>query len=216
MQIQSVLELDKLQGPEFDLDAGDLSLAFTNTVGSHASSQPEEYLNTYGNFLRWAYTGGVVPAGNGQLLLEYALAHPQAAKETLADVLALREALFRIFSARAHAQPVDDKDLDLFNQSLSESLAHARVVFVDDSAQWSWEGAENRLDAPLWPIARAAADLLTSDNVARLGQCQDDRGCGWLFIDTSKNHSRRWCSMESCGNRAKAQRHYGRKRQADA
>jgi predicted RNA-binding Zn ribbon-like protein len=216
MQTHSVLDLDNLEGPEFDLDAGDISLAFTNTVGDHASPRPEEYLNNYGNFLRWAYVGRVAAAGSIQSLLEYALAHPQAAEQSLAEVRALREALFRIFSARVHAQPVDKNDLDLFNHSLSEALAHARVVFHGDVAEWVWEGAENCLDGPLWPIARAAADLLTSENMQRVGQCQDDRGCGWLFIDTSKNHTRRWCSMESCGNRAKAHRHYGRKRQADA
>ncbi len=216
MHTQPVLDLEKLEGPEFDFDAGDLSLAFTNTVGNHASAQPEEYLNNYGNFLHWAYLGRVVPPDSGRSLFEYALDHPQEAETILARVLALREALFRIFTARAHDLPIDSKDLDLFNQFLSEALAHARIVFGGSAAQWVWEGADSYLDGPLWPIIRAAADLLTSENMQRLGQCQDDRGCGWLFIDTSKNHTRRWCSMESCGNRAKAQRHYGRKRQADA
>jgi predicted RNA-binding Zn ribbon-like protein len=50
--------------------------------------------------------------------------------------------------------------------------------------------------------------LVTSKEIKRVGECADDRGCGYLFIDTSRNHSRRWCSMEACGNRAKAQRHY--------
>ncbi|MCX6026505.1 MAG: CGNR zinc finger domain-containing protein [Chloroflexi bacterium] len=60
----------------------------------------------------------------------------------------------------------------------------------------------------LWPVMRSAAELLTSDLASRVGQCQDDRGCGWLFIDTSRNHTRRWCAMGDCGNRAKARRHY--------
>jgi predicted RNA-binding Zn ribbon-like protein len=216
MQTQPVIELEKMEGPQFDFDSGDLSLDFANTAEFHASLQPEEYLNSYSDFLRWASLGGVVPAGRGQPLYEYALGHPQEAENTLAGVIALREVLFRIFTARAQDQPLDGKDLALFNQYLSEALAHARLVLRADSAHWDWESAENRLDSPLWPITRAAADLLTSENVERLGQCQDDRGCGWLFIDTSKNHSRRWCSMESCGNRAKAQRHYGRKKQGDA
>jgi predicted RNA-binding Zn ribbon-like protein len=64
----------------------------------------------------------------------------------------------------------------------------------------------------LWPILRSAAEVLTSEKRTRLGQCADDRGCGWLFLDTSKNRSRRWCDMEDCGNRAKARRHYLRER----
>ena len=216
MQTQPFLDLEKLEGPDFDFDAGDLSLAFTNTAGSHASLQPDEYLNTYSNFLHWAYLANLVTSANGLTLFEYSLDHPQEAENILARVLALREVLFRIFSARARDQAVDQQDLDLFNQFLSEALAHARIALQGSAAQWTWEGAESCLDGPLWPVVRAAADLLTSENIQRLGQCQDDRGCGWLFIDTSKNHTRRWCSMESCGNRAKAQRHYGRKKQVDA
>jgi predicted RNA-binding Zn ribbon-like protein len=63
----------------------------------------------------------------------------------------------------------------------------------------------------LWPVVRDAADLLTSKELNRVGRCADER-CGWLFVDTSRNRSRRWCSMESCGNRAKARRHYRKSR----
>ena len=65
-------------------------------------------------------------------------------------------------------------------------------------------------DRILWPVARSAGELLISDKLDRVRQCADDRGCGYLFVDTSRNRSRRWCSMESCGNRAKAHRHYQR------
>ena len=78
---------------------------------------------------------------------------------------------------------------------------------------WSWEVDKDALDWPLYPIARSAATLLTSPERARVGECADDRGCGYLFLDTSRNRSRRWCSMEDCGNRAKAILHYERKRQ---
>ena len=73
--------------------------------------------------------------------------------------------------------------------------------------------APSPLTKPLrifWPIAHSAVDLLTSEDIDRVGQCGDDRGCGWLFFDTNRNHSRRWCRMEDCGNRAKAHRHYHR------
>jgi predicted RNA-binding Zn ribbon-like protein len=163
----------------------DITLPEFHSTGSFKAS------NSYGDFQRWAYLGRVAPAGSGNPLFGYAVAHPQEAENSLARVLALRETLYRIFTARAHDEPVDGNDLELFNQFLSEALSHARVVFHGGMAHWVWEGVENRLDWPLWPIARAAADLLTSENIQRLGQCQDDRGCGWLFIDTSKNHTRR-------------------------
>jgi predicted RNA-binding Zn ribbon-like protein len=216
MQNQIDLSLDRLEGPQFDFDAGDLCLDFANTAELHASSHPEEYLTSYIDFLRWAYLGNVVGVEDGNRLLEYAVSHPQEAERALTDVLELREALFHILTARVHGQNVKAGDRDIFNQNLSQALAHSRVEFDGGAARWVWKGAKDRLDRPLWPVVRAAAELLTTGNSERLGQCQDDRGCGWLFIDTSKNHTRRWCSMESCGNRAKAQRHYGRKKQADA
>ena len=64
----------------------------------------------------------------------------------------------------------------------------------------------------LWPVVQSAVDLMTSPELDRVGQCADDRGCGWLFVDTTKNRSRRWCDMRDCGNRAKARRHYAKKK----
>lgn len=78
---------------------------------------------------------------------------------------------------------------------------------------WGWDDAAPALDRPLWPVARSLAELLTSDELPRVRECAADN-CAWLFIDTSKNRSRRWCDMAVCGNRAKARRHYARARGA--
>jgi predicted RNA-binding Zn ribbon-like protein len=67
------------------------------------------------------------------------------------------------------------------------------------------------LELPLWILARSAADLLTSEQHAYVRQCASEE-CTWLFIDRSKNHSRRWCDMGDCGNREKARRLRARKR----
>jgi predicted RNA-binding Zn ribbon-like protein len=64
----------------------------------------------------------------------------------------------------------------------------------------------------LAPIAWSAADLLTGPRAQRVRQCADEKGCGWLFIDESRAGTRRWCSMGECGNRAKARRHYLRRK----
>jgi predicted RNA-binding Zn ribbon-like protein len=83
----------------------------------------------------------------------------------------------------------------------------------DAEFAWDWAEDPDSLDRVLWVVARSAGELLTSDQLDRVRQCADDRGCGYLFLDTSRNRSRRWCSMESCGNRAKARRHYQRQQQ---
>jgi predicted RNA-binding Zn ribbon-like protein len=98
----------------------------------------------------------------------------------------------------------------LVNAGLSQSLGQARLHAGPTGFTWGWADNPGALDRLLWPVMQSAAELLTSDLVARVGECQDDRGCGWLFIDTSRNRSRRWCSMGGCGNRAKAHRHYQR------
>ncbi len=87
---------------------------------------------------------------------------------------------------------------------------HRHIVRVNDSYEWRWEDGL-KLESVLWPIAMSAADLLVSANVAKVRECEAG-DCYWLFLDNSRNRSRRWCSMEACGNREKARRHYQRHR----
>ncbi len=72
------------------------------------------------------------------------------------------------------------------------------------------KGSNSALDTVLWSVARSSAELLISEDLMRVKECPENDGCGWLFVDTSRNHKRRWCDMEGCGNRAKARRHYER------
>ena len=147
-------------------------------------------------------------------LLQEAARRPAQAAAVLEQAIALREAIYRIFSAVAHKLPPEAADLDNLNAALSEALSRSQIIPAADGFAWDWSG-DGALDQMLWPIARSAADLLTSEEIHRIGECADDRGCGWLFLDMSRNHSRRWCDMKDCGNRAKASRHYQRQRVAD-
>jgi predicted RNA-binding Zn ribbon-like protein len=108
---------------------------------------------------------------------------------------------------------VDRADVEHVNAALHEALPHLRVARHGGGYAWDWADGGKPLMAPLRPIARSAAELLTSDDLARVREC-DGAACTWLFLDQSRNRSRRWCSMESCGNRAKARRHYHRNRVA--
>ena len=86
-------------------------------------------------------------------------------------------------------------------------MAHSRIIETPAGFVWDWDGSADALDKMLWPVVLSAADLLTSKELERVGECADHRRCGWLFFDVSRNHSRRWVSMEICGNRAKVRRH---------
>ncbi len=194
------------------LVGGRLCLDFTNTIDGRKDAGAIEYLHGYDDLLAWGrHVGALSDDVVGRLSGE-AARRPDAARAAFARALALREALYRIFSHVAEeAAPADD-DLALLNGVLSEAMAHAQLRSSGRGFVWGWgEEDDLSLDRVLWPVARSAAELLTSPELARVRECPG-AGCDWLFVDTSKNHSRRWCTMESCGNRAKARRHYARRR----
>jgi predicted RNA-binding Zn ribbon-like protein len=198
---------------DWDFDSGKLVLDFANTAEFHASDQPDEMLETYSDLVSWSMVAGLVMKNEARDLLVNADKEPQAAADTLSYVLELRETIYRMLSAFAHGEKPDNTDLSRFNHALTEALMKTQISPTDEGFNWIWQIDENSFDRMLWPIVRDAANLLTSEDINRVGECADDRGCGYLFFDTSRNHSRRWCSMEGCGNRAKAQRHYQRKSQ---
>ena len=188
---------------------GRLSLDFANTADWHATSQLIEFLTSYAELVAWSQHAGILTGPQAQYLLEAAARNPAEADAVLARTIALREAIYRLFSAIAQGHTPQASDLALFNAELSAAMAHSRLVLAAEGFVWDWPGDEAALDQMLWPVVHDAAELLTSEELKRVGQCGDER-CGWLFLDLSRNRSRRWCSMQDCGNRAKARRHYRR------
>lgn len=194
------------------LKTGALCLEFANTADWHGSAHPQEKLRTYRDLVLWAQRIRLLTEQDTEKLLAEAERHPIDAQTALERVIVLREAVYRIFSAIAHHRPPKISDLALLNELLSRALAQLQLKPTPEGFGWAWVERAEALDWMLWPIVRSTADLLTSSDLSRVKECADDRGCGWLFVDMSKNRSRRWCDMESCGNVAKARRHYQRKR----
>jgi len=193
----------------FDDDTEVLCLNFANTADWHAGGQPEELLRSYGDLLTWAGMNQIVTGEEAALLHRLAQEDPAQAEYARQKAVRLREAMYQLFVAAAGGQPLPADDLTLLNEALPRALGQLRLAAVHGGVEWQWAESE-ALDRVLAPAVRSAAELLTSDRLYQVGQCQDDRGCGWLFLDHSRNHSRRWCSMDRCGNRAKARRHYRR------
>jgi len=195
-----------------DQEASRLCLEFANTVRWHASQHPEETLHSYADLVTWAQKVRLVSDHAAQKLLGYAAGQPGEASRVLERATALRETIYRIFVALTHGQSPAEADLAELSHTLTKMARGARIVKTAQGFAWNWDVNEDTLDSPIWPIALSAAELLISEARKRVGQCADDRGCGWLFLDTSKNHSRRWCDINDCGNRAKQRRHYDRTR----
>jgi predicted RNA-binding Zn ribbon-like protein len=194
------------------LVGGALCLDFANTAAWHASARPKESLTRYKDLVAWCRRAGAVDAVREGRLLREARRRPAAATAALRRAIGLREVIYRVVVSVMRGRRPDADDLDAFNRALASALRHSRVAPGRRGLVWCWDDDGRTLDGMLGPIVESAAELLTSGRRGRIGQCADDRGCGWLFLDTTKNRSRRWCEMADCGNRAKAQRHYWRTR----
>jgi predicted RNA-binding Zn ribbon-like protein len=194
----------------WDFDANSLPLDFANTAEWHAAPEPTERLNTYDDLVAWSWAAGLLTDREALRLEEEGSKRPGEAARTLARAIDIRESIYQIFSALAADRHPPEQALIMINDALPAALSRARIISLPQGFEWGWIASPGDLDRMLWPILRSAADLLASDDLDRVGECADDHGCGYLFFDTSRNQSRRWCSMESCGNRAKARRHYRR------
>jgi predicted RNA-binding Zn ribbon-like protein len=201
----------------FDLSGGRLCLDFANTVSGMRDVAPKEHLARYEDLVAFARQTGVVDDAHAHRLLAEAALHPSDARATFDRAIELREALYRIFLARARAAPPAAADLERLNAELARALSRRRIVARGDRLALGWDDAV-ALDAPLWPIADSAATLLSSDARAdRIRVCGlfDTEECSWLFVDETRAGTRRWCSMDDCGNKAKARRHYRRAKEGD-
>jgi len=183
-----------------------LALDFVNTVGGTRLGVHDDKLESYADFIHWARLGGAVDKSQAETLIKTGETRSEAAARLLRRAKTFREALHSVFGAIVAGRPAPKQDFALVNDEIGQALAHARLLKTAHNYQWTWDDAGNALDAPLWPVARSAAELLTSSDLASLHECDSDT-CGWLFLDLSKNHSRRWCDMRGCGNREKLRRY---------
>jgi predicted RNA-binding Zn ribbon-like protein len=198
----------------FELSGGALCLDFANTWGDRGRPESER-LRGYGDLLAFARQAGLVDERQAAALERRARRRGEEAERALAAAAGLREALYRIFSARAAGAEPAAADLERLNAALAEAAPGLRIERRDGGFAWGWSDPAESLAAPLRPVVRSATELLTSDELDRVRECDGAR-CTWLFLDRSRNRSRRWCSMESCGNRAKVHRHYRRQRAGGA
>lgn len=194
-------------GKRFDFVGGDFCLDFCNTLGCKRGGRTREYLSSYVDFLSWCLQAGLLEPRQAEALARRASRKRREAGLVLAQAVGVREALYRLFAAVVENRSTPSADLNTLNSELAITLGRLRVSpHGKNSFDWSW-AQDHALDQPLGPVVRSAAYLLTDHaRLSHLRRCQGDN-CGWLFLDSSKNHSRRWCDMRDCGNRAKVRRH---------
>jgi predicted RNA-binding Zn ribbon-like protein len=191
-----------------------LCIAFVNSVAWRKAEKPADRLPSPLALLDWCRDRGLCDADYAAELRRRWAARPREARAIHRRAITLREAIYRILRSRIRSEALPDNHLQTLNRMLA--AAPRRVCLVPKGSGFGWS-AGGRRTAPtdlLAPIAWSAADLLMGPRAQRVRQCADEKGCGWLFIDESRAGTRRWCSMGECGNRAKARRHYLRRKKA--
>lgn len=192
---------------KFRFVAGALCLDFTNSVGGKRGVIAREHLHSYRDLVSWAEQVGIVDEARSKQLLTLAEEQPEEAAKTLQRALSLREAIYQIFDAIIRREAPPPSALDILNSELKIGLPRFQLAAEGAGFTWKWDGRSLALDEVLAPISRSAAELLAAQHVLEhVHSCEGDK-CGWLFVDSTKNHSRRWCDMGDCGNRAKVRRH---------
>jgi predicted RNA-binding Zn ribbon-like protein len=188
---------------------GRLCLALVNSVYWRRGPSPDDRLDSYANLVALADGAGWIP--DVAALKRTAAEQPAEAAQVLRRAVTLREQLLAIFAAHAAGGPVPESALAAVQKLAGRGLAALRLVSAQDGYQLGWP--ETRLDLPLLQAAVSAVLLLSGPELSRVKQCPGPT-CGWVFLDTTRNQSRRWCDSRECGNRHRAQTHYERTRAA--
>ena len=185
-----------------------LCLDFVNSTPNHQNPS-EGYLNAYADFVSWGLDVKLLSEDEALHLWNIASRQPSQVAVLHQKAIVLREAVYHILLEIAHDQTPKAADLDTLNESLTEAMSHMRLVPSSSGFDWTWNCDTDSPEYLLWRVAWSAGELLMSGDLKRIRKCG---GCDWLFLDTSRSHRRRWCDMNTCGNRAKARRHYERGR----
>ena len=192
----------------FEWIAGHLALDFTNTVTWRRLGLERERLESYADLLTWSGQAGALPTAVLGALRKLARERPRAARLAHRDVLRARADLHALFVAQAFGERPPTRVLAALNRRSREVMSHLALRPFHDRVTVDWDDAV-RFDRPIWPILKAAIDLLSSEECGRLRLCANP-DCGWVFLDQSRKGNRRWCSMRECGSRAKARAYYHR------
>jgi predicted RNA-binding Zn ribbon-like protein len=187
---------------------GDVALDFVNTVDGEADGDPGfEHLQSYEDLVAWGYRVGILSEERARRLLREARERPSEAEAVHVRALELRDDLYELFRAVAWGMRPSAGNVEALRRAESEAISRARLVPDEEGFAWGWPD-DSDLAGVLWPVVHAATELLTSGPLDRVKACA---GCRWLFVDESRNRSRRWCTMEECGTHEKVRRYLERR-----
>jgi predicted RNA-binding Zn ribbon-like protein len=195
---------------KFQLVAGHLALDFANTLDyRYDPDRRIELLPSYERFLAFCRQPGVISAAQMRRLLDSLSKFDR--QRVLKEVIEFRETLYFLILSAVHDRRPHESHLRALNGFLSEFRAVDEIVWHKRRFVRSLRDVTERPDGPLRQVVDAAVALITSSDIYNVRECSE-KTCRWFFLDRSRNHTRRWCDMQLCGNRSKAKRFYARTR----
>lgn len=200
----------RAENHRFDFDGGTVALDFVNTVSGLRGVDPRERIQGYEDLVYWALQAGLIDPEQGQRLYAEAQKHPRKAAEAHGRAIAAREHLHEVVMAAAAKKPAPARALEGVNRWIAEALSHRRVRSTAAGRFESVFEDDGDLLAFLRPVAADALRVLETELAEdRVRVCEElaAGNCGWVFLDQTKNQTRRFCSAKECGNRAKQRRH---------
>jgi predicted RNA-binding Zn ribbon-like protein len=189
----------------FQLIAGDPALDLVNSLDwRFRDSGPEEKIAGYDDLLHFAEQSRLLTPKLAKVLRRGTSVF--SGNHVVEEARALREALSDLLYSGLDRRNSSAASLQTLERFFRQAREQTRLVRDGARLKWEWAGAEAKPEFPVWLLTRAASRLLLSENVQQVRACANPE-CRWLFMDTSKNHTRRWCDMKLCGNRMKARRY---------
>lgn len=188
------------------LDGGVLCLDFVNTVHDRTETDPHDYLQNYDHWFDWLEKVQAMPVDR---LRQFKHMDRKKRQKVLKKVYRARTVLYRVFSSVARNEQCDPVIMNDFNTILSKTLSMIQIKQDGQEFILDWNSRKDDPEEPIWIIIKSAYDLIVDASFDRIKECEM---CGWLFLDKSKNNSRRWCNMQACGSIHKARKYYHRKK----
>jgi predicted RNA-binding Zn ribbon-like protein len=184
-------------------------LDYANTRSWRGSAVPTERLHDVADLLNWLKRSADMSLRGLRQLSAWASEHPAEAGAVFDEAIAIRETIYRVFSALAEGESVREKDFTALKNAIAASPVRSNLVWANGHYAWRIDELEPRTPHLLAAVLWSAGDLMLNVERRRIRRCANE-ACLWLFLDESKSGTRRWCDMSSCGNRAKARRHYSK------
>jgi predicted RNA-binding Zn ribbon-like protein len=197
------------EAQKFIVIADNLSLDFLNTQIVD-EGKPKDLLNDFEDFIEWSEAVKLIEVSQSEKLI-HDWARQSETKKFFAEVKEFRHALREMVEAITKIKAVKPSTIKMINAILNLSYGYHELVKTESGFEKRFRTNFDKPQQLLIPIAESAADLIAFGNPKNLRKCEGST-CILYFYDTTKNHGRRWCSMNACGNRAKAAAFYKRQR----